>query len=71
MKTTITTTVDAAIYAAAKKADVRMSYLIMRGWQAHAGEPQLVQRIREAEETIAKLQRANARLQEIVLEMGG
>lgn len=70
MKTTITTTVDGDIAEAVRKADLKFSYLIMRGWQVHNGEPQLVQRIREAEEIIAKLQKANAHLQQIVLEMG-
>lgn len=69
-KDVITTTVDREIAEGARKADLKFGYLIARGWQVHNGEPQLVARLREAEDQIIRLQKANEKLQQIVLEMG-
>lgn len=51
----VTTTIPREVYLEAKTKGLPLQHIFMRGWLSLNGEPQLVARIRELEETQVKL----------------
>lgn len=57
MIVTISTTIDADLYRAAKAKGAKWSHLIRLGWKAYNDNPQMLDRIHELEAGNEKLQR--------------
>lgn len=65
---TITTTIPLDIWESAKEENLKIPYLITRGWEVIHGEPQLLKRIHELEKAVeileARFRRAEGRQDE-------
>lgn len=71
MIVTISTTIDADLYRAAKAKGAKWSHLIKLGWKAYNDNPQMIERIRELELANDKLQRRLTTISESIIDIKG
>ncbi len=65
----ISTTIPIDIYREIKEKHIPFNSLILMGLQAWKGNPAIIDRQRELETLVEKLQKANVRLQTMILDI--